>query len=154
QALHEGRAVGVLRDPFVGVDVVDGHVLRMFHDPAAHAGAHGEPPSLPEWRDGVFVGVVALVTVAQDEGGAVRVHQLPCGRAHDLHDGRDVAGERQLLHGVDEQLRRRVACRPAGGLTRARTGCHGRYVLELTVWLVKLLTARRNHLEDSLYLLV
>ncbi len=59
---------------------------------------------LPERRNGIFVGVVAEVAFAQNEGGAVGLRQLTRRMADERGDGFEIAGQRQPLHHRDQLL--------------------------------------------------
>jgi hypothetical protein len=123
QALDERRPVGVVRDPVVAVDVLDGSRLAVQHHPAADARAEGEVLPLPERRDRVLVGVIAPVALAQDERGAVGARQPPCGASHDRLHVRDGARERELLDGVDQHADLLAAAAPRRRSSRcARSG--------------------------------
>ena len=91
-----------MRDAVVGVDVLDDGGLAVEHRPAADARRHREPLPLPQRADGVLVGVVAAVAVAEDERGAVGAGEAARGAADDILHGRKVAGQREPLNDLDE----------------------------------------------------
>src|SRR5579872_795456 len=86
QAFHEGWAVRIMRDARVLIDVLDDRGLPVEHGPAADAGVQRKAASLPQWADGVFFRIEALVTIAKHEGRAVGTDEIARGMAHDLHD--------------------------------------------------------------------
>ena len=93
--------------------------------------------TFPERRDRVLVHVIALVTIAQDERGAVSARQLTRRHSHDLDDGFQVARKRKLLYDINEQLHawtaaRRIARRRPGVATQGGDQ-HRRIVFEHVV---------------------
>ena len=86
------------------VDVGDRDRCPVRHHPAGDAGRHREAPALPERRDGILVGVVAVRAVLQHEGDAVRAGQPRAPPADDLGDPRQFARERQFGHRVQQGI--------------------------------------------------
>jgi hypothetical protein len=94
QALDERGPVRVVRDPRIGVDILEEHRLAVEHRPAADAALEREPLALPQRLDRVFLGVVTTLTVAKHEGRAVRAGQRARRLAHDAHDRIQIARHR------------------------------------------------------------
>ena len=86
QAPDERRAVEVLRDARVVVDVLDDGRLAVAHRPARDAVLQRKAAALPQRLDRVLVDVAALAAVAQDERRPVGVRQPPRGAVHEPLD--------------------------------------------------------------------
>ncbi len=127
QRLDEGRAVCLVRDAVVDVDVGDDHLLRVQHRPARDAGRHREAQARPERLDRVLVDVVAAAVVPQHERRAVGIRYLAGGVPHDLHDVLEPARGGQVTDGADEALHSGDVRRAVGGLGGAGERRHGRY---------------------------
>ncbi len=104
QALDEGRPVRLGRHTRIVIDVGDGRRTRMVHHPAGDAGLQRETLTLPQGFDGVLVGVIALVAVAQHEGRAVGAGQFARRVAGDARHGCDIARLGQGLDDTDQVL--------------------------------------------------
>jgi hypothetical protein len=102
QTADVGWAVCFGGDSWVLINIGDRHRQTVGHNPSADADAPRKALAFPEWFDGIFVGVVALVAVAQHERCAVGAGQFTGGGAHDRHDLLQVAGERKALYHFDE----------------------------------------------------
>jgi hypothetical protein len=112
KTLDEGRPVRVVRHSGIGVDV--GDRVGVLHHPTGNTRLEREPPALPEGRDGVLVGVMALVAIFEHERHAVGADEATRGRAHDGRDGGELAGEREVADGrqqIPGKLRRLVRIR-------------------------------------------
>ena len=104
EAFNECRAVGVVRDARVEVDVLDGGRLVIQHCPAADARFQRETLTFPQGPDRIFLGVITQLAVLQHEARAVGVHQCARFVADDLHDRGEIACERQPLDHANELL--------------------------------------------------
>src|SRR5690606_18528870 len=56
----------------------------------------------PKRGDGVLLGIVALLAIAQDEGDPVGKKEISSGVGDDLHDRRNRTGMRQSANDCDE----------------------------------------------------
>src|SRR5262249_4747261 len=89
---------GVVRNPRVDVNVLDDGRAAIQHRPTADARLHWKALAFPQWSDRVLLSIKAAVTVAKDEGRAVRMDQGASRTADDVHDRRKVACQREALH--------------------------------------------------------
>lgn len=117
EALYERRAVCVVRNARVEVNVLDDRRLTIQHRPAADARLKGKSLALPQRPDRVLLRVKTLIAITKDETRAICMYQGTRCMTHDVHDGRQVASEReslhnrhQLLHALDDIGGRRRCC--------------------------------------------
>ncbi len=123
QAAHEGRAVGVVGDAVVGVDVRHDRGLAIQHRPAGDAVLDREAAALPQRLDRVLVDIAALIAIAHDHGDAVGPARAAGGRADDRGDLLGRARQRKLLDGLDQgDQRAPVGDRRLGGHDIQKSG--------------------------------
>ncbi len=121
EAADECGPVGIVRDARIRVDIANGNGLPLDHALSRNARLHGKPAPLPERSDRLLLRVIALLTVAKDEGDPVGMEQVTGGMGDDFHDQRNAAREREGANDGDERRRlvrglsRRLKCDAPSG---------------------------------------
>src|SRR5688572_4424310 len=77
KTFNERRTICIVRYSPIGIHVRYGNVLTMQHAPTRDAVVQWKPLPLPQRCDGIFLGVIAQIAVAQDDRHAVSMDKLP-----------------------------------------------------------------------------
>ena len=104
QALDERRAIGLVRNSGVDVDVRDHRRLTVEHHPAGDARLHRESLPLPQGADRIFVDVVALAHVTENKSHPVGAYDGSRMRPDDPCDVVERTCEGERLDGGEELL--------------------------------------------------
>lgn len=79
ETLHEGRAVCLDRDARIVVNILDDRSRLVQGCPTRDARFSGKPAAFPESTHGIFLRIVDLVGLTQNEGGAISTNELSHG---------------------------------------------------------------------------
>jgi hypothetical protein len=74
---NKGVLVKIVRNALVDTDVRDADSLAFQHRPTADAGTHRKFLALPQWTDGIFLEVMTVVPIAQDQSNSIGSDRPP-----------------------------------------------------------------------------